>query len=154
MTPTEAADKIRPDFHLESMPPEDRHHVKFIEDVASELGVEHTPFNLHQVGQALDRADIHPDSNEYPKMLYSRTHHAEEGVGASVYEPRHDFVWAHVANEDEAKKLGSGWVEDISELPPRGEIPLHAEPKAVEHAPVVEHEEPPFETTHEEFIGE
>lgn len=132
MTPTEAADKIRPDFHLESMPPEDRHHVKFIEDVASELGVEPTPFNLHQVGQALYRADIHPESNEYPKMLYSRTHHAEDGVGASIYEPRHDFVWAHVANDDEAKKLGSGWVEDPSELPARGEIPLHAEPKAVE----------------------
>jgi hypothetical protein len=154
MNVKEAADKIRPDFHLESMPPEDRHHVKFIEDVAAELGVEHTPFNLHQVGQALDRADIHPESNEYPKMLYSRSHHAEEGIGASVYEPRHDFVWAHVANEDEAKKLGSGWVEDISELPPRGEIPLHAEPKAVEYAPAVEHEEPPFETTHEEFVGE
>lgn len=130
MTPKEAADKIRPDFHLEQMPAEDRHHIKFIEDVGKELGVETTPFNLHQVGQALHHAGIEPDDNEYPKMLYSRSHHAEKDVAASIYDARHDFVWAHVANEDEAKKLGPDWFEDVSELPPRGEILLHAEAKA------------------------
>jgi hypothetical protein len=131
MNAKEAADKIRPDFHLEQMPAEDRHHVKFIEDVASELDVAHTPFNLHQVGQALHHAGIEPDSIEYPKMLYSRTHHIEEGIAASHYDARHDYVWVHVANEEQAAKLGSGWVDKPSELPPRGEIPVHAEPKAV-----------------------
>lgn len=126
MNAKEAADKIRPDFHLVSMPPEDHHHVKFVEDVAAELGVEPTPFNLHQVGQALDHADIHGDSIEFPKMLYSRSHHAEGTIEASFYDARHDWVWAHVANQEEADKLGSGWVEDPADLPPRGEIPLHA----------------------------
>jgi hypothetical protein len=139
MNAKEAADKIRPDFHLESMPPEDRHHVKFVEDVAVELGIAPTPFNLHQVASALDHADIHPDSNEYPKMLYSRTHHAEEGIEASVYDARHDFVWTHVASEEEAAKLGSGWFENPSELPPRGETLIHAaiEPLAEPVAPLV-----------------
>lgn len=133
MNAKEAAEKLRPTFNLESMPPEDRHHVKFVEDVASELGIEPTPFNLHQVADALDAADIHGDSLEYPKMLYSRSHHVEGTVAASFYDSRHDWVWAHVENEDEAKKLGAGWVEDPAQLPPRGEIPIHAPP-----APVVE----------------
>lgn len=126
MNSKEAADAIRETFHLESMPAEDRHHVKFIEDVAAELGIEPIPFNLHQVGQALHHAGIEPDSNEYPKMLYSRTHHAEKDIEASVYDKRHDAVWAHVRNEEEAAKLGAGWVESLAELPPRGELPLHA----------------------------
>lgn len=125
MNAKEAANQLRPSFHLESMPPEDRHHVKFVEDVAAELGIEPTPFNLHQVADALDRADIRGDSLEYPKMLYSRSHHVEGTVTASFYDARHDWVWAHVANEDEAKRLGAGWVEDPAQLPPRGDIPLH-----------------------------
>ena len=132
MTPKDAADKIRDHFHLEAMPPEDRHHVKFIEDVAAELGVEATPFNLHQVGRALDRDGIEPDSNEFPKMMFSRTHHAEPGVAASVYDKRHDAVWAHVASAEEAVKLGAGWFEKLADLPARGEIPLHAPKKEAE----------------------
>lgn len=137
MTPKEAADKIRPDFHLAQMPAEDHHHVKFVEEVASELGVEPTAFNLHQVADALDHAEIHGDADEYPKMLFSRSHHAEEGVAASVYDKRHDLAWVHAANEDEASKLGPDWVDDISKLPPRGEIPLHAAPKTKQE--VTEH---------------
>jgi|SRR5882762_1947636 len=132
MNSKEAADAIRETFHLESMPPEDRHHVKFIEDVAAELGVEPIPFNLHQVGQALHHAGIEADSNEYPKMLFSRTHHAEKDIEASVYDKRHDAVWAHVRSDEEAAKLGSGWVESLAELSPRGDLPLHAPMKAPE----------------------
>lgn len=132
MNAKEAADRLRPHFVLESMPAEDRHHVKFVEDVASELGVEPSAFNLHQVASALDEHDIRGDSLEYPKMLFSRSHHAVEGVSASIYDPRHDWVWAHVANADAAVKLGAGWFEDPAELPARGEIPLHApEPPAL-----------------------
>lgn len=137
MTPKEAADKIRPDFHLEQMPVEDRHHIKFVEDVAEELGVEPTPFNLHQVGESLDRADIHPDDNTYPKMLFSRQHHTEKGIPASVYDARHDLTWVHVANEEEASKLGSGWVENVLDLPPREDILLHPEPKATVEPEIV-----------------
>lgn len=136
MNAKEAADKIRPTFHLESMPPEERHHVIFVEQVATELGVEHTAFNLHQVASALDDSNIHQDSNEYPKMLFSRQHHANEGVGASTYDPRHDYVWAHVENEEQASALGSGWVDDPAELPPRGDIPIDA-PAEVTHGPNV-----------------
>lgn len=146
MNAHDAAEKLRPTFVLESMPAEDRHHVKFIEDVAAELGVEPTPFNLLQVGHALDAADIHGDSNEFPKMLYSRSHHAEGTVSASFYDARHDWVWAHVANQDEAAKLGAGWVEDTAELPPRGDIPLHLPPAA---AGVEEPEKPVTEQSYD-----
>lgn len=126
MNAKEAADKLRPTFHLESMPTEDRHHVKFVEEVATELGVEHTAFNLHQVADALDTANIHQDSIEYPKMLFSRQHHAVKGIEPSVYDERHDYVWTHVANEDQVNELGSGWVDDPASLSPRGETPVDA----------------------------
>lgn len=132
MNAKEAADKLRPDFNLQQMPPEHRHHVKFVEDVATELGIEHTAFNLHQVADALDEAGIHETGDEYPKMLFSRQHHVEKDIPASIYDPRHDYTWVHVANEDEASKLGSGWVENSSDLPERGDIPVHSEPKAAE----------------------
>jgi hypothetical protein len=134
MTPKDAADHIRESFHLESMPAEARHHIEFVEAVADELGVEHTPFNLQQVAEALDKADIHPDSNEWPKMLYSRQHHTVPGIAASIYEPRWDMVHVHVDNEDQAKKLGSGWIENPAELPPRGDTPIHA-PMPDRHTP-------------------
>jgi hypothetical protein len=35
-------------------------------------------------------------------MLYSRQHHAEE-YAASVYDPRHDWCWVHVENEEQAQ---------------------------------------------------
>lgn len=146
MNAQEAANVLRPNFHLEQMPAEDRHHVVFVEAVAAELGVEPTPFNLHQVAAALDAADIHPDDNEYPKMLYSRQHHAVENCEASTYDRRHDWCWAHVANEEQAKALGSGWIENPAELPPRGDTPLHAPPVA---APA----NPKPETPEDEIIG-
>lgn len=145
MNAKEAADKLRPNFHLESMPPEDRHHVIFVEEVAKELGVEPSAFNLHQVASALDEANIDQDSNEYPKMLYSRQHHAAEGVTASVYDERHDYVWANVENEEQASALGSGWVESPADLPPRGDSPIYppiAPVKPVESIEPVQPAEP------------
>ena len=132
MTPKEAADKIRPTFHLVAMPPQDRHHVLFVEAVAAELSIDPTHFNLHQVAGALDDAGIHGDAPQYPLMMYSRQHHAIKDIAASTYYPRHDFVFTMVENADQANKLGEGWVEDISKLPPRGDIPINApmpEPK-------------------------
>lgn len=143
MNARDAAEKLRPSFHLEQMPVEDRHEVKFVEDVATELGIAHTAFNLHQVADALDAANIHQDSNEFPKMLFSRQHHAAEGVEASVYDPRHDYVYTHVADEEQAGKLGSGWVENPAELPPRGDIPINA-PDTVA-PPVVRGSTPPVQ---------
>lgn len=139
MNAHDAAEAIRPTFHLESMPPEDRHHVLFVEAVADELGIEKTAFNMHQVASALDAADIHQDSNEFPMMLYSRQHHADGDVAPSVYDQRGDYVWVHVANEDEAKSLGSGWVQSIDDLPPRGETPIDA-PLPAAPVPVVQSE--------------
>jgi hypothetical protein len=136
MTPKEAAEAIRPTFHLHAMPPEARHHVKFVEDVAAELGIEPTLYNVMHVANALDHAEIRGEPLHYPMMLYSRQHHAVEGVAASVYEQRHDFVWVQVENEDQAKALGDGWVESIAELPPRGEMSLHAPMAKPIEAPV------------------
>jgi hypothetical protein len=144
-TPKEAADKLRPDFHLAQMPPEDRHHVKFVEDVAGELGVEPTPFNLQQVAHALDAADIHGDDLHFPMMFYSRQHHAVEGIAASTYYPRHDMTGVIVENEDQFKALGDGWVENPADLPPRGEpgsdafIPIAAPPPAKKDLPEPDH---------------
>lgn len=126
MNAHDAAEKIRPTFHLESMPPEDRRRSLFVEQVAAELGVEASAFNLHQVSQALAKADLHPDDNEYPKMLFSRQHHAVEGIAASVYDPRHDHVYVNVNSEQQAAKLGNGWIEDHHALPPRGDTPVDA----------------------------
>jgi hypothetical protein len=123
MTPKEAAEAIRPTFHLESMPAEDRHHVKFVEDVATELGVEHTAFNLHQVASALDTANLHEDSNEYPKMLYSRKHHSAEGISSSFYDKRHKYMFVLVKDEEDAAKLGSDWVDDPAKLSPLSDAP-------------------------------
>lgn len=128
MNAHEAAEKIRPSFHLEQMPVEDRHHVKFVEDVATDLGIEHSAFNLHQVADALDAADIHQDSNEYPKMLFSRQHHAIEGVAPSFYDKRHDCVIVHVENAEEAEKLGPSFVDGLDKLPERGDTPIDAAP--------------------------
>jgi hypothetical protein len=139
MTPKEAADKIRPNFHLVSMPPEDRHHVLFVESVAAELGVEPTPFNLHQVAGALDDADIHGDDLHFPLMLYSRQHHAVEGVAASTYYPRHDLTFVTVENKEQLDALGEGWVENIADLPPRGDIPIEAPPLAKKELPDPDH---------------
>lgn len=133
MTPTEAADKLRPTFSLEHMPPEDRHHVLFVEAVAAELGVEPTPFNLQQVATALDDADIRGDDLHFPLMLYSRQHHAVEGVPASTYYPRHDMVFVTVENEEQMQLLGKNWVENPADMPARGEIPIDAPaPKSVD----------------------
>ena len=144
MTPKEAADKLRPNFTPDltphDTPPEDRHHVKFLEDVAIELGVEPTPFVLHQLREAMEEGDIRPDSNEYPKMMFSRSH--PENGHPGTYDARHDHVHAIVANEEEAAALGSGWVDSIHDLPPRGDIPVHlpaSAPRKTEpaHAPEV-----------------
>ncbi len=126
MNAKEAADHIRPSFHLATMPAADRHQAKFVADVATELGVEHSPFNLQQVASALESADIHRDVHTYPMMLFSRQHHNVEGVEASVYDARHDHCFVHVANEDQADALGGGWIEDHTKLPPRGDLPITA----------------------------
>lgn len=125
MNAKEAADQIRAAFHLEveKIPPETQHHINFLKAVATELGVDHTPFNLHQVETALADANIHRDSNEYPKMLFSRQHPAN-GI-AGTYDARHDHVWTVVADEDQEDAIGDGWVPDPSKLPPRGDIPLY-----------------------------
>lgn len=142
MNAKEAAARLRPTFHLESMPAEARHHVKFVEDVASELGIEHSAFNLHQVADALDVAGIEQDSNEYPKMLFSRQHHAVDGVSASVYDARHDYVIAIVNSDDEAKALGDGWVDDPAKLAERGDVPVAA--PVPDPAPVIEPQADPL----------
>jgi len=109
MTPKEAAEKLRENFVLASMPPEARHHVKFVEDVAAELGIEPTAFNLYQVAEALDRENLHEDDNAYPKILYSLN--PAEGV-AATRDDRNKWYWIQVADDDEAEKLGPSWVSD------------------------------------------
>jgi hypothetical protein len=74
-------------------------------------------------------------------MLYSRRHHAAEVCSASIYDPRHDWCWAHVENEEQARALGEGWVESPADLPPRGEMPIHA-PEPVAPAVVDPHAGP------------
>lgn len=130
MNAKEAADRLRPIFSLEHLPPEDRHHVKFVEDVAKELGIEPTAFNLLQVADALEANGIEGEVNQYPKMLYSRRHHAEDIFTPSIYDARGDYTWVNVINADEEAKLGGDWVDNIAKLPPRGDTPVHAEPKA------------------------
>lgn len=119
MKATEAADKIRDTFHLEAIPPEDHRFAKFVVQVADELGVDHTPFNLQQVAAALHAQSIKPDAADYPKMLYCKTRPAGQFDGQSAihghvpitYDIRHGHWFAHVESEDQAKRLGKGWVD-------------------------------------------
>lgn len=124
MTPKDAADALRPSFHLLQMPADDRHHVKFVEAVAAELGVESTPFNLYQVGAALAGAKIEHDPIEYPKMLYSRQF-PKDSI-AATYHIRRDHVSTIVNNDEELDALGDGWVTDPTDLPARGDLPIYS----------------------------
>lgn len=126
MTPKDAATRLRPSFVLASMPQQDRRRVKFVEAVMAELDIEPTAFNLHQVASALDAANIHEDADDYPMLLYSRRHHIVPGIEPSIYDPRHDWVWTYVINEEQRNKLGADWMSDPAALPPRGGIPLQA----------------------------
>jgi hypothetical protein len=138
MTPHEAAEKIRPSFRLYDMPPEDRHHVKFVEAVADELGIEHTAFNLHQVDEALDAAGIHEDIHDYPKWVEpnpSRVEHIDDQVFVKGFDDIHverltKKVTVLVDNEDEEKLATSA----------------HSEP-----APLPDHDPPPSD--HDKLTG-
>lgn len=88
---------------------------------------EHT---VEELERMLAEAKAKVSHVEYPKMLYSRTHHADRTVAPSYYDPRHDWAWVHVADEDQAKQLGEGWVENPVDLPLRGDIPLYPPVKA------------------------
>jgi hypothetical protein len=120
----EAANAIRGEFVAESMPPEYHHQAKFLTAVARHLGVEESPANLTGIAKALEAKGIAFPDLEYPKMLYGRTGPDPMLGFESHYDPRHDHIGVVVNNEDDAKKLGSGWVEDPSELPAREEKPV------------------------------
>lgn len=126
MNAKEAAEHLRPTFRLESevLSPEVQHDISFHKEVATELGVEHTPFNLHQVAESLAAAGIERPSNEFPKMLYSRTHPDKFGH-QGTYDQRHDHVWVKVHDADQEDALGESWVDHPDKLPPRGNLPLY-----------------------------
>lgn len=120
----EAAIIIRADFVPVSVDPEIVRQEEFLTSVAGYLNADPNPDNLKQISDLLGKADVELPDHEYPKMLYSRTIPDEEYGFETHTSVRHDHVGVIIHNEDDAKKLGSGWVENPAELPARksGEV--------------------------------
>lgn len=69
--PKEAAAVIRGHVEAAVLPPEESHMLRFLQQVAAELGLDHTvPENLHKVAAALKHSDIDiHEGHEYPKWV-------------------------------------------------------------------------------------
>lgn len=124
ITAEEAANRIRGDFEPVALDPEKAHHGRFLAAVAGYLGAEPNPVNLDQIAELLGKIEVQLPDHEYPKMLYSRTLPAPELGYKSYLSLRHDHVGVIVNNEEDAKKLGPGWIENPADLPKRdkGEV--------------------------------
>lgn len=120
LTPEEAADQIRGKFVPEVTPPDLQHQSRFLTAVAAQLGVEPTHANLVGISKALEEEGVEFPSNEYPKMLYSRSLPDEKHNFETHIDLRNDHVGVLVNNEDEANELGTGWIDDPAKLPDRG----------------------------------
>jgi hypothetical protein len=146
----EAAARIRDDFVPAVVDPKyARHHV-FLASVAGHLGADPNPPNLQQIADLLGKAEVALPNHDYPKMLYGRTlPDAEHGFESHI-NLRHDHVGVVVRNEEDAKKLGGGWVENPADLPKRKpeeigrfeEAPRHVPPKTSQ-APASQENNPP-----------
>jgi hypothetical protein len=123
ITAEEAARRIATKFDPVVIATDNVRHEGFLKSVAIALRADPNPANLEQIAKLLTEAKVYLPDHEYPKMLFSRSH--PENGHPGTYDPRHDHVSAIVANEDEASALGSGWVDSIHDLPPRGDIPVH-----------------------------
>jgi hypothetical protein len=66
----EAAAAIKETVELNHLPPEEVHQLRFLQGVATELGMDHTPQSLHSIAAALRQHDIEIHSgHEYPKSV-------------------------------------------------------------------------------------
>lgn len=99
----EAANGIRHDvFNMPGIDPAEQHQIRFVQSVCAQLGLDHSPENMHKVATALHKHDIGVSSGqEFPKYA-TRDHDGSRKV---------------VHNEEEEKK----WVE---EPPPEAVKPL------------------------------
>lgn len=115
----EAANRIRDTFVPRAMPPEYHHQLPFLVAVAGHLGADPNPRNLAAIAEALDEADIRFKEHEFPKMLYGRTlPDPARGLETHI-DLRNDHVGTVVRSAEEAEALGSSWVENPADLPPR-----------------------------------
>ena len=149
VTAEEAAAIIHDEFEPAVLEPKDVHHVAFLTAVADILDADPNPENLEQIAELLDKAGVELADHEYPKMLYSRGYAPADFE--SHVDHRNDRIGVVVANEEEAGKLGSGWTDDPTTLPPRkvplaGVAPASAEERGYfEPAPTAEKAEKPAE---------
>lgn len=117
----EAANRIRDEFKPVVVEPKYLRHEKFLTAVAGHLGADPNPANLEQIAELLGKSEVTLPDHEYPKMLYGRMlPDAEHGFETHV-NLRHDHVGVIARNEEDAKKLGGGWVENPADLPKRKE---------------------------------
>lgn len=119
ITAEEAARRISGEFEPVALDPEKAHHGRFLSAVAGYLGAEPNPANLDQIAELLGKVEVQLPDHEYPKMMYSRTLPAPELGYESHLSLRHDHVGVIVNSEEDAKKLGSGWIENPADLPKR-----------------------------------
>lgn len=76
----EAAAAIRASVSLQHMDPQHQHELRFLKDVASELGLDHSAEVLTHIADLLHRHDVAPRAmQEYPKHV-KNVHTGVEGV--------------------------------------------------------------------------
>lgn len=112
----EAANEIRHDvFDMPGIDPGEQHQIRFVQGVCSQLGLDHTPENMHKVAVVLHKHDIGLHvGQEYPKV-------ARRGYDKAT----------KVVNDEQGEKE---WVEEAPPEPASASDVAYLEPvQGTEH---------------------
>lgn len=147
----EAANEIRHDVeNVPGMDPQHLHHIRFVQSVCSQLGLDHSPENMHKVAVTLHKHDIGmPTSIEYPKHVQRKHDGADKIVHSdgeadewynSVPEVPKPAAAPEPAAEAKADDAVHGDAPDPAEVDGEGDDEVHfedpkSEPAAAEAAP-------------------
>jgi hypothetical protein len=89
MGPKEVADVLRPHLQLHHTDPHDQHALNFLKDVATRLGLDHTPEVItHLAGLMREKGLVLKTGEEYPKMVTRKADSATFTVHSVAEEDR------------------------------------------------------------------
>lgn len=111
----EATNEIRHDvFNMPGIDPAEQHQIRFMQSVCSQLGLDHTPENMHKVATALHRHDIGIHAGqEFPKYAV-RDH---DGAQKIVHDEQEERRWIEEPPPEPVKPRGPV----IQDIPPHQE---------------------------------